>query len=113
MPKAGFDFFDGLRRLSQMREYIGQGKRKESEKENAIEEDAWDESCCDFGGQLAAHQSRRKKRVEAMGTVEALLVFPVAAFCFAVVSGRIRADQFVPYAKVKGGLLEKGFDFAL
>ena len=107
MPKAGFDFFDGLRRLSQMREYIGQGKRKESEKENAIEEDAWDESCCDFGGQLAAHQSRRKKRVEA------LLVFPVAAFCFAVVSGRIRADQFVPYAKVKGGLLEKGFDFAL
>ena len=38
--------------------HIGQGKRKESEEENAIEEDAWGESCCDFGGQLAAHQSR-------------------------------------------------------
>ena len=48
-----------------------------------------------------------------MGIVEALLVFPVAAFYFAVVSGRIRADPFVPYAQVKGGLLEKGFDFAL
>ena len=53
------------------------------------------------------------ERVEAMGIVEAFLVFPVAAFCFAVVSGRIRADPFVPYAQVKGGLLEKGFDFAL
>ena len=38
--------------------HIGQSKTKESEEENAIEEDAWDESCCDFGGQLAAHQSR-------------------------------------------------------
>ena len=48
-----------------------------------------------------------------MGIVEALLVFPVAAFYFAVVSGRVGADRFVPYAQVKGGLLEKGFDFAL
>ena len=53
------------------------------------------------------------ERIEAMGIVEALLVFPVTAFYFAVVSGRIRADQFVPYAQVEGGLLEKGFDFAL
>ena len=48
-----------------------------------------------------------------MGIVEALLVFPVAAFCFAVVSGRVGTNPFVPYAQVKGGLLEKGFDFAL
>ena len=53
------------------------------------------------------------ERIEAMGIVEALLVFPVAAFYFAVVPGRVGADQFVPYAQVKGGLLEKGFDFAL
>lgn len=53
------------------------------------------------------------ERIEAMGIVEAFLVFPVAAFYFAVVSGRIRTDPFVPYAQVKGGLLEKGFDFAL
>ena len=48
-----------------------------------------------------------------MGIVEAFLIFPMAVFCFAVVSGRISADTLVPYAQVKGGLLEKGFDFAL
>ena len=48
-----------------------------------------------------------------MGIVEALLVFPVTAFYFAVVTGRIRTNQFVPYAQFKGSLLEKGFDFAL
>ena len=53
------------------------------------------------------------KREETMCVVESLLVFAVAAFYFAVVSGRIRTDPFVPYAQVKGGLLEKGFDFAL
>ena len=53
------------------------------------------------------------ERVEAMGIVEAPLVFPVAAFYFAVVSGCVGTDPFVPYAQVKGGLLEKGFDFAL
>ena len=48
-----------------------------------------------------------------MGIVESLLVFPVAAFYFAVVSGCVGTDPFVPYAQVEGGLLEKGFDFAL
>ena len=48
-----------------------------------------------------------------MGIVEALLVFPVAAFYFAVVPGHVGTDPFVPYAQVEGGLLEKGFDFAL
>ena len=48
-----------------------------------------------------------------MGIVEALWVFPVAAFYFAVVPGRVGTNPFVPYAQVKGGLLEKGFDFAL
>ena len=53
------------------------------------------------------------ERIEAMGIVEALLVFPVAAFYFAVVPGRVGTNPFVPYAQVEGGLLEKGFDFAL
>ena len=48
-----------------------------------------------------------------MGIVEALLVFPVAAFYFAVVPGRVGTNPFVPYAQVEGGLLEKSFDFAL
>ena len=53
------------------------------------------------------------ERIEAMGIVEVLWVFPVAAFYFAVVPGRVGTNPFVPYAQVKGGLLEKGFDFAL
>ena len=53
------------------------------------------------------------ERIEAMGIVEVLLVFPVAAFYFAVVSGCVGTDPFVPYAQVEGGLFEKGFDFAL
>ena len=48
-----------------------------------------------------------------MGIVEAFLVFPVAAFYFAVVPGRVGTNPFVPYAQIKGALLEKGFDFAL
>ena len=53
------------------------------------------------------------ERIEAMGIVEAFLIFPMAVRCFAVASGRIRVEPFGPYAQVKGGLLEKGFDFAL
>ena len=53
------------------------------------------------------------ERIAAMGIVEALLVFPVAAFYFAVVPGHVGTDPFVPYAQIKGDLLEKGFDFAL
>ena len=48
-----------------------------------------------------------------MGIVEAFLIFPMAVRCFAVASGRIRVEPFGPYAQVKGGLFEKGFDFAL
>ena len=55
---GNFRFVLGNFRLCRFVKHIGQGKRKESEEENAIEEDAWGESCCDFGGQLAAHQSR-------------------------------------------------------
>lgn len=37
----------------------------------------------------------------------------MAVFCLAVVSERIREDEFVPYAKIKGYLLEKGFNLVL
>ena len=40
---------------------------------------------------------------EAADAVEALLVFPVAALDLAVVSGRVRADEFVTYAQGSGG----------
>ena len=51
-------------------------------------------------------------RVKTIGIV-AFLIFSMAVFCFAVASGRIRVEPFGPYAQVKGGLFEKGFDFAL
>ena len=71
--------------------HIGQGKREERK---ARKRDAWG------------------RRVETVGIVEALWVFPVIAH-FAVVPGRIGADSFVPYAQIQGSLLEKGFEFAL
>lgn len=52
------------------------------------------------------------ERVKTIGIV-AFLIFPMAVRCFAVASGRIRVEPFGPYAQVKGGLFEKGFDFAL
>ena len=39
--------------------------------------------------------SKVGERIEVVGVVESLLVFPVAAFDLAVVSGRVRADQLV------------------
>ena len=45
--------------------HIGQGRRREPLWEQPNEEDAWDGSCSDFGGQLAAHQSRRGNRNDA------------------------------------------------
>lgn len=51
--------------------------------------------------------------VEAVGAVEALLVFPVAALDFAVVSGRVGADQFVAYAQGSGGGFKERVGFAI
>ena len=45
--------------------HIGQGRRREPLWEQPNEEDAWDGSGADFGGQLAAHQSRRGNRNDA------------------------------------------------
>ena len=43
------------------------------------------------------------ERVETTRTVEALLVFPVAALYFAVVSGCVWTDQFVSDPKARSG----------
>ena len=42
--------------------HIGQGKKRDPLWEQPSGEDAWGGSCFDFGGQLAAHQSRRGNR---------------------------------------------------
>ena len=46
------------------------------------------------------------KRKEAVGIVETLLIFPMAALYFSVVTGCIGADQFVPDPKTRGGQLK-------
>ena len=46
------------------------------------------------------------ERVETTRTVEALLVFPVAALYFAVVAGCVWTDQFVSDSKARGGQLK-------
>lgn len=43
------------------------------------------------------------ERVETTRTVEALLVFPVAALYFAVVAGCVWTDQFVSDPKARSG----------
>ena len=43
------------------------------------------------------------KGEETVGVVETLLVFPVTAFYFAVVAGRIRTDEFVSDSKTCSG----------
>ena len=44
--------------------HIGQGRKREPPREQA-KKGAWGGSCFDFGGQLAAHQSRRGNRNDA------------------------------------------------
>ena len=46
------------------------------------------------------------KGKETVGVVETLLVFPVAAFYFAVVAGRVWTDQLVPDPKPCSGQLK-------
>ena len=48
------------------------------------------------------------ERVEAVGIVETFLVFPVAAFHFSVMAGRIGADQLVADTQLCCGGLEQG-----
>lgn len=52
----------------------------------------------------------RKERVAA---VEAFLVFAVAALHFAIVPGRIGANQLVPYAEPNCGSLKQGWQVFL
>lgn len=53
-----------------------------------------------MGGELP---TKVGERVEAVGIVEPLLVFPVAAFDLAVMAGRVGADQLVADAQACGG----------
>ena len=49
------------------------------------------------------------ERIETVGVIESLLIFPVAAFDLAVVAGRVRANQLVADAEAGGGGLEECF----
>ena len=66
-----------------------------------------------FGHEASGVVYKVGEGVEAVGAVEALLVFPVAALDFAVVSGRVGADQFVAYAQGSGGGFKERVGFAI
>ena len=51
--------------------------------------------------------SQGEKRVER---IKVFLVFSVAAFHLAIMSGSIRADQFMLNPQLSGGFLKKGLD---
>ena len=50
------------------------------------------------------------QREESMYRIKAFPVFPVAAFHLAIMSGRVRTDQFMLDAQLGGGFLKKGLD---
>lgn len=56
-------------------------------------------------GNLLFKVSQRKER---MGIIEALLVLPVAALHFAVVSSGVWTNQLVPDSHLGGGFFKKG-----
>ena len=60
-----------------------------------------------MNSELFVKVSQREERVER---IKAFLVFPVAAFYLAIVSGSVRTDQFMPDAQLSGGFLKKGRD---
>ena len=49
------------------------------------------------------------ERIEFVGGIEILIIFPVAAFDLAVVPGRIRLDQFVLDAKLLQCFFKESF----
>lgn len=52
--------------------------------------------------------SKVLKRIEQMGGIESLVILPVAAFHFPIMSGCVRADYFMPYPMFLQTFLEKG-----
>ena len=51
-----------------------------------------------------------RQREERVERIKAFLVFPVAAFYLAIMSGRVRTDELMPDAQLSGGFLKKGWD---
>lgn len=51
-----------------------------------------------------------RQREERMVRIKAFLIFPVAAFHLAIMSGRVRTDQFMLDTQLGGGFLKKGLD---
>ena len=54
-----------------------------------------------------------RQREERPDRIKAFLVFPVAAFHLAIVSGCVRANQFMLNPQLGGGFFKKGLDIAL
>ena len=51
-----------------------------------------------------------RQREERVERIKAFLVFPVAAFYLAIMSGRVRTDELMLDTQLSGGFLKKGWD---
>ena len=51
-----------------------------------------------------------RQREERVERIKAFLVFPVAAFYLAIMSGRVRTDELMLDTQFSGGFLKKGWD---
>ena len=60
-----------------------------------------------MNGELFVKVSQREERADR---IKAFLIFPVAAFHLAIMSGSVRANQFMLDTQLSGGFLEKGLN---
>ena len=60
-----------------------------------------------MNSELFVKVSQREERVDR---IKAFLIFPVAAFHLAIMSGSVRANQFMLDTQLSGGFLKKGLN---
>ena len=60
-----------------------------------------------MNSELIVKVSQREERVDR---IKAFLIFPVATFHLAIMSGSVRADQFMLDTQLSGGFLKKGLN---
>ena len=60
-----------------------------------------------MNGELFVKVSQREERADR---IKAFLIFPVAAFHLAIMSGSVRANQFMLDTQLSGGFLKKGLN---
>ena len=97
--------------ISPSREIVGLSNILDGERREGVsgskKRDAWNESCYDFGGQLAV--TKVGKGIETVRIIETLLILMMTAFHLSVVAGSIGTDELVVIFQLSGRCLKEGF----